>query len=88
LLLATTVSSFSFITATYAAVTPTHAVTAHAFLDTMGVNTHFGANNGVDAYSNVAMIEGELTYTGLRWQLTRISADSVSWYLITRYSSS
>ena len=42
------------------------AVTLNAFLDSLGVNTHFDYTSG-NAYSNVASIENQLKYTGIRY---------------------
>ena len=42
--------------------TTTTAITADAFLGTMGVNTHIG---DAGAYSDIAMVEQDLSYLGV-----------------------
>ena len=75
LLIATTCISLMFVThANARTTTPTNtttsitakAVTLNAFLDSLGVNTHFDYTSG-NAYSNVASIENQLKYTGIRY---------------------
>ncbi|HEU0117561.1 MAG TPA: hypothetical protein VFR09_02905 [Alphaproteobacteria bacterium] len=60
----TSTGSSGSTTPTPPTVTATQAVPAAAFLDSLGVNTHFNFNTNGDAYANVATIESELEYAG------------------------
>lgn len=45
----------------------TTAITAHQFLDSLGVNTHFNYTWSSNAYSKVSMMEAELNYVGIKY---------------------